>query len=154
MSHPNKLTFTGVLSFVDRPSDKSPHNARGHRIRMTRKTAELALPSLIGMGVNCKEGFDGHDVQRKIGVIEEAVLCDDAIMVAGYLFVHDFESHIASIKACAETGDMGMSYELADAHVHDMNADIWELDRVTFTGAAILYAHKAAYKGTSIQIAK
>jgi hypothetical protein len=49
-------------------------------------------------------------------------------------------------------GLMGMSYELADAHVADMRAPIWTLTNATFTGAAILMREKAAYKGTSFQL--
>jgi len=47
---------------------------------------------------------------------------------------------------------MGMSYELADAHVEDMRASIWKLNRVTFTGAAILLRDKAAYRQTSFRL--
>jgi hypothetical protein len=47
---------------------------------------------------------------------------------------------------------MGMSYELADAHVADMHSRVWTLTRATFTGAAILLKEKAAYKGTSFRV--
>ncbi len=47
---------------------------------------------------------------------------------------------------------MGMSYELADAHVADMRAQVWTLTRATFTGAAILLREKAAYRGTSFRV--
>ena len=47
---------------------------------------------------------------------------------------------------------MGMSYELADAHVADMGATVWTLTRATFTGAAILLREKAAYRGTSFRV--
>jgi len=47
---------------------------------------------------------------------------------------------------------MGMSYELADAHVADMRAPIWTLTRATFTGAAILLREKAAYRSTSFRL--
>jgi hypothetical protein len=47
---------------------------------------------------------------------------------------------------------MGMSYELADAHVADMHASIWTLTRATFTGAAILLRDKAAYRSTSFHL--
>ena len=47
---------------------------------------------------------------------------------------------------------MGMSYELADAHVADMAASIWTLTRATFTGAAILLREKAAYRDTSFRL--
>ena len=45
-----------------------------------------------------------------------------------------------------------MSYELADARVEDMRAEVWKLTRVTFTGAAILLREKAAYLGTSFRM--
>jgi hypothetical protein len=47
---------------------------------------------------------------------------------------------------------MGMSYELADAHVADMRAAVWTLTRATFTGAAILLRAKAAYRATSFRM--
>jgi hypothetical protein len=46
-----------------------------------------------------------------------------------------------------------MSYELADAHVADMRAQVWMLTRATFTGAAILLRDKAAYQETSFHVA-
>lgn len=49
---------------------------------------------------------------------------------------------------------LGMSYELADAHVEDMRAAEWRLTKVTFTGAAILLREKAAYRSTSFRIAR
>jgi hypothetical protein len=48
---------------------------------------------------------------------------------------------------------MGMSYELADAHVADMRSTVWTLTRATFTGAAILLRNKAAYTRTSFRLA-
>ena len=48
---------------------------------------------------------------------------------------------------------MGMSYELADARVEDMRAEVWKLTKVTFTGAAILLRDKAAYRATSFRMA-
>ena len=53
----------------------------------------------------------------------------------------EVERHAARTPA----EQMGMSYELADAHVEDMRASVWRLTRVTFTGAAILLREKAAY---------
>ena len=51
-------------------------------------------------------------------------------------------------------GSMGMSYELADAHVADMQAPLWTLTRATFTGAAILLRDKAAYRATSFRLCR
>ena len=48
--HPNRAGFRGVLTVVDAASDKSPSGARGHRVLLTRRAAEAAMPSLDGDG--------------------------------------------------------------------------------------------------------
>ncbi len=150
--HPNRVPFEGVLTVVDRASDKSPAGARGHRVVLTRAAAEKALPSLLGMAVDYKPGWDGHDARCKIGVLTEANLVGERLVVKGYLYARDFPEVAGAIAAHAPEA-MGMSYELADARVEDMQAAVWRLTRVTFTGAAILLREKAAYRATSFRMA-
>jgi hypothetical protein len=150
--HPNRVPFEGVLTVVNTPSDKAPTGARGHRVMLTREAAEKALPSLLGMAVDYRPGWDGHDARRKIGLLTEANVIGSKLVVKGYLYARDFPEAALAIKAHASES-MGMSYELADARVEDMRADIWKLTRVTFTGAAILLREKAAYRETSFKMA-
>ena len=150
--HPNRVPFEGVLTVVDAASDKAPAGARGHRVMLTRKAAEAALPSLLGMAVDYRPGWDGHDARRKIGLLTEATLVGRRLMVRGYLYARDFPEVGKAMEAHAPEA-MGMSYEIADARVEDMRADVWKLTRVTFTGAAILLREKAAYRGTSFRMA-
>jgi len=148
--HPNRLSFEGVLTLVDVASDKAPSGARGHRVVLTRAAAEAALPSLLGMAIDYKAGWDGHDARQKVGIITAAELQGSRLMVSGYVYARDFPE----IKQHAGIeGSMGMSYELAEAHVADMRASVWKLTRATFTGAAILLRDKAAYLGTSFRLA-
>ena len=70
--HPNRVAFEGVLTVVNAASDKAPAGARGHRVMLTREAAEKALPSLLGMAVDYRPGWDGHDARRKIGLLTEA----------------------------------------------------------------------------------
>ena len=152
--HPNRLPFEGCLTLVDVASDKAPSGARGHRVVLTREAAEVALPSLLGMAVDYKAGWDGHDARQKCGIITAANLEGQRLMVSGFLFARDypeFAREKVGLMAGAD-GDMGMSYELADAHVADMKAPVWKLTRATFTGAAILLRAKAAYRGTSFRV--
>jgi len=150
--HPNRVPFEGVLTVVNVASDKAPAGARGHRVMLTREAAQAALPSLLGMGVDYRPGWDGHDARRKIGVLTEADLIGQRLVVSGYLYGRDFPEAARSIQAQApET--MGMSYELANARVVDLRAEVWKLIRVTFTGAAILLREKAAYRATSFRMA-
>jgi hypothetical protein len=156
--HPNRLPFEGCLTLVDVASDKAPSGARGHRVVLTRAAAEAALPSLLGMAVDYKAGWDGHDARQKCGIITAATLGsqkdgDQRLMVEGYLFARDFPEVGPEIEPRAGSArEMGMSYELADAHVADMRASVWTLTRATFTGAAILLRHKAAYGNTSFRV--
>lgn len=154
--HPNRLPFEGCLTLVDVASDKAPSGARGHRVLLTREAAEEALPSLLGMAVDYKAGWDGHDARQKCGIITSAHLEGGRLLVGGFLFARDFpemEAKVGRVAAGAECA-MGMSYELADAHVADMRAAVWRLTHATFTGAAILLRDKAAYRGTSFRVSR
>ncbi|HUB19647.1 MAG TPA: hypothetical protein VL990_13490 [Acidobacteriaceae bacterium] len=151
-AHPNRAPFTGVLTLVDEPSTRPPSGARGHRVIFTRKAALAALPSLLGMAVDYAPSWDGHDARRKCGIITAADVGGSRLHVAGYLFAKDFPEVERQMRQCPP-GAMGMSWELADAHVEDMRAEIWTLTRATFTGAAILLREKAAYRNTSFELA-
>lgn len=154
--HPNRLPFKGCLTLVDVPSDKAPSGARGHRVLLTKEAAETALPSLLGMAVDYKAGWDGHDARQKCGIITSAHLEGSKLLVSGFLFARDFpemEAKVGGITGGA-VGAMGMSYELTDAHVADMRDVVWRLTRATFTGAAILLREKAAYRATSFHVCR
>ena len=150
--HPNRLPFEGCLTLVDVASDKAPSGSRGHRVVLTREAAEAALPSLLGMAVDYKAGWDGHDARQKCGIITAAHLEGQRLMVSGFLFARDYPEMDGLKAGVSAGGEMGMSYELADAHVADMKAAVWKLTRATFTGAAILLRAKAAYRGTSFRV--
>ena len=149
LGHPNRLPFEGVLTLVDVASDKAPSGSRGHRVVLTRQAAEAALPSLLGMAVGYKTGWDGHDARQKCGIITAAEMDGRRLTVSGFLFARDFPEMEKDLQ---KGSAMGMSYELADAHVADMRAQIWTLTRATFTGAAILLREKAAYRSTSFHV--
>jgi hypothetical protein len=105
------------------------------------------------MAVDYKAGWDGHDARQKCGIITAAEVDGQKLTVSGYLFARDFPEMERQIHREGSGGDlMGMSYELADAHVADMRAQVWTLTRATFTGAAILLREKAAYRSTSFRV--
>jgi len=172
--HPNREGFRGVLTTVDVPSDRPPAGARGHRVLLTRRAAEAAIPSLLGMGLDYAPALDRHDVRRKVGVITRAEIVGRGIEVGGFLYARDFPEIVEEIGrngegACTRSHvirkfaghkragmpvphGLGMSYEIADAQIEDLKAGVWVLNQVTFTGAAILRRDKAAYRGTWIEL--
>jgi hypothetical protein len=164
--HPNRTSFRGALTIVDAASDKSPSGARGHRVLLTRRAAEAAIPSLMGMGLDYSPTLDRHDARRKIGVITRAEIVGRVIEVGGFLYARDFPEIVSQIGRPGRGGaysaavgttrtgraGLGMSYEITDALVEDITASVWVLNKVTFTGAAVLRRDKAAYCSTWIEL--
>ena len=155
--HPNRTEFRGVLTLVDSISDRAPSGARGHRVVLTRKAAEEALPSLLGMALDYSPSLDRHDLQRKVGVITRADIAGRRLEVGGHLFEKDFPEIVEEVRRSqrrellSDPGQLlGMSYEVAHTSIADTRANVWTLTHVTFTGAAILKRQKAAYKDTWI----
>ncbi len=120
------------------------------------------MPSLMGMGLDYSPALDRHDARRKIGVITRAEIVGRLIEVSGFLYARDFPEIVkeigrlrrvgASASERSERQGLGMSYEIADALVEDVKASVWVLNRVTFTGAAVLRRDKAAYCSTWIEL--
>lgn len=194
--HPNRLPFRGVLTLVGIASQRPPSGARGHRVMLTRRGTEAALPSLLGMALDYAPALDTHDARRKIGIITEAEIVplkasaarsevpqglkpevevrvaarlkpypfkarsgsecwhDPAgqIAISGYLYAHDFPDVVDELRA--GSGALGLSYEIANAHVPSPASAIWTVTSFTFTGAAVLRKEKAAYPETWIAISQ
>jgi hypothetical protein len=97
--HPNRAAFRGVLTVVDAASTRAPAGSKGHRVILSRRAAEEALPSLIGMALDFAPSFDGHDQRRKVGVITSAELVGRNLEVGGYLYARDFPDVVEEIQA-------------------------------------------------------
>lgn len=145
--HPNKMPFTGILTRIDQPSDAPPGGSGGNRTLLPGAVAEAALASLLGMAVDFMPGFGGHDRQSKIGLITGAKIVGDAVEIEGFFYRKDFPAECVKIQL--EKDRLGFSFE-ADARIKDANAEIWEIEHCTFTGAAVLYKDLAAYTTTSL----
>lgn len=146
--HPNKMPFTGILTRIDQPSDAPPHGSNGRRVLLPRDVAEKALPSLLGMAVDLKADFAGHNAQNKIGLICEANIEGDAITIGGFIYAADFPDAAARIRAMKD--DLGFSFEMKSVRVADPGADPLVIESCVFTGAAILKKKDAAYQTTSL----
>ncbi len=147
--HPNRKPFKGVLTRVDQPSDAPPGGSGGRRVIIPSDVARQALPSLLGMGVDCDpEGnFDGHDARFKIGLITAADVVGDAVEIEGFFYANDFPDIWEAIQA--EKHALGFSYE-CKVRIRDLDAEFWVAESCVFTGAALLYKAKAAYQTTSL----
>ena len=97
VGHPNRAAFEGVLTIVDIPSQRAPSGAKGHLVVLTKRAAEAALPSLLGMALDYSPSLDRHDVRRKVGVITRAEIVGRNVELGGYLFARDFPEIVEEI---------------------------------------------------------
>ena len=146
--HPNKHPFSGVLTKIDEPSDRPPSGGNERRVVLTRKAAEDALPTLLGMSVDFTDDLGGHDVTKKIGVITRAEVQGNEIQIGGFFYAADFPAEVGRIKAMRSV--LGFSWEIANIYTNDVNADPMLITGCVFTGAAVLRKDKAAYQTTSL----
>jgi hypothetical protein len=102
--HPNRVGFRGVLTVVDVASQRAPSGAKGHSVVLTRRAAEAALPSLLGMALDYAPSFDRHDVRSKVGVITDADIVGRNLEVGGYLFAKDFPEVVKEIAKSRRSG--------------------------------------------------
>ena len=155
--HPNRRAFRGVLTTVNRASDRAPSGARGHRVLLTGEATEAAIPSLLGMALDYAPELDRHDARRKVGIITRAEVAaaatgrGEVLEVSGYLFAKDFPEIVDEI-AQRGASELGMSYEIADVSVADVDSPVWAVTACTFTGAAVLKRNKAAYGETWVRL--
>lgn len=145
-NHPNRMPFSGVLTFVNQPSDLPPGGSGGKRTYLPKDVAEKALESLLGMAVDFSDDLSAHDVTQKIGVITGAEIVGDEVRIEGFFYAADFPQECARIQA--EKEDLGFSYEVR-AQTRAMG-DLLQIVSCVFTGAAVLYKDKAAYQSTSL----
>lgn len=145
--HPNRMPFSGVVTFVDRPSDLPVGGSGGKLTYLPKEVAQRILPSLLGMAIDYTEDFSSHDPTRKLGVITGADIVGDEVQIEGYFYALDFPQECARIKAEKEA--LGFSYEI-QAQTRDMGGNLLQIVGGMFTGAALLYKDKAAYQSTSL----
>jgi hypothetical protein len=147
--HINRVPFKGVLCFLDVPSDKSPTGARGHKVLLTTMAAQESLHTLLGMPLSVSECFSKHADKRKCGVITRVYINGNELRIEGHIFGEDYPEVIEVFKSDAV---LGLSYEQKATRIDDMFAATWVITRTTFMGAGLMYADKAAYKSTSIEL--
>jgi hypothetical protein len=105
VGHPNRAAFAGVLTMVDVPSQRAPSGSKGHLVVLTRKAAEGALSTLLGMGLDYSPALDRHDVRCKVGVITRAEIVGRNLELGGYLFARDFPEIVEEIAKSRPRSD-------------------------------------------------
>jgi len=81
----------------------------------------------------------------------DAAVAGTQLEVSGYLYGRDFPEVVRELRKGGRQL-LGMSYEIADVQVADMEAPVWQIEEFTFTGAALLRREKAAYGQTWIEL--
>ena len=146
--HPNKAPFSGIMTRIGVASDRPPGGSDGKRVILTAEAVDRAIPSLLGMGVDYTPSFDGHDPQKKIGIVTGAKAKGNALHVEGFFYASDFPEVVDQIQANKRS--LGWSYEILAVRIEDLQANPLVITEFVFTGAAVLRKDAAAYSTTTI----
>jgi len=125
---------------VNAASDKAPAGARGHRVMLTREAAEAALRRCWnGRGLPAGLGWARRAAQDWPG---DGGHIGGAAASGARLHLRARLSEVAKAIQAHAPQAMGMSYELADARVEDLRAEVWKLTRVTSPGRRFCCARR------------
>ena len=156
--NPDFMKFDAVVGYVDTPTDATPGGGiDGYQLVISSEGMDVQ--SLIGSGVNVawydgwfgspSNSLKGHDARFKVGVIDDAYVTGNEIHASGHLWKYDFPDVCDTIECAKES--LGCSVEAYfDGFRKDDEAKILTGFGARFTGVAILYKNKAAFKSTKV----
>jgi len=96
--HPTGCRSRGIDGGECGQRQGSGRGARTPRYADPRGGGEGAALA-IGMAVDYRPGWDGHDARRKIGLLTEADIAGQRLVVRGYLYARDFPEVAGAIHA-------------------------------------------------------
>lgn len=149
----DSMNFSGVIGYVDTPSDMPPHSDfPGYRAVLSSENVDV--DSLVGSGVNVlwsgdEDNLTDHSVRFKVGVIDKAWLEGKEIHANGHLWKTDFPDVCTTISLAKDS--LGFSAEAIGYGIaKDDEKKVLKMENVHFTGVSILYRDRAAFQKTSI----
>ena len=154
--NPDLLKFSAVVGYLNTPTDGTPCGGKsGYKVVLSDN---VDIESLVGSGVNCTwadgwfsdggSNLKGHNPHFKIGVIDKAWLQGNEICVEGHLWKYDFPELCDTIECAKESLGCSVEFYYSDL-ASDSDNKIMKCSGINFTGLAILYKSKAAFKKTS-----
>ena len=155
--NPDFMKFDAVVGYVNTPTDATPGGGiDGYQLVISSEGMDVQ--SLVGSGVNVawydgwfedsSKNLKGHDARFKVGVIDDAYVAGNEIHASGHLWKYDFPDVCDTIECAKES--LGCSVEAYfDGFRKDEDKILMGLG-ARFTGVAILYKNKAAFKSTKV----
>lgn len=156
--NPDFMKFDAVVGYIDTPTDATPcGGVEGYQLVISSEGMDVQ--SLIGSGVNvawsdgwfydAEDTLKSHNPRFKVGVIDSAQVVGNQIMASGHLWKADFPDVCDTIECAKES--LGCSVEAYfDGYKKNSEAKTITGFGAHFTGVAILYKNKAAFKSTKI----
>jgi len=138
----NRIAWHGTLLRVGIASDQPPQGSESHRILISKELAQRKCKDLLQMPINCAFNLAQHQKPAILGIIRQASVEGDALVVSGWLWSKNRPDLVELVKR--HQGQLGMSFEASDTQPEDESAAVWRLKDMEFTGASVLYTQRAA----------
>lgn len=155
--NPDILKFSACVGYLDTPSDATPCGGqRGYQLILSSSDADVQ--SLVGQGVNVtwheswfsnpNYSLKGHNPRFKVGVIDAAEMKGNEIWVDGHIWRHDFPDVCDTLESAKDS--LGCSVEVNYNGIKRDDANkLMTISGCRFSGIAVLFKNKAAFKSTS-----
>ena len=155
--NPDVLKFSALVGYLDTPSDATPCGGqRGYQLILS--SADADVQSLVGTGVNVtwhdswfsdpNRSLKGHNVRFKVGVIDAAELRGNEIWVDGHIWRHDFPDVCDTLESAKDSLGCSVEVNYNGLKRDDANKQM-TISGCRFSGIAVLFKNKAAFKSTS-----
>lgn len=158
--HVNKMSWQGIVAFVDKPTNGAPGGAYGYKAIFGKAEMEAKYKTLEGMGVNCdwpdgywsspEDALADHDKRFKIGYISEVWLEDDKVMAKGFIWKKDFYDVTTMLINGKDALGFSVEASIYDYEIQEGNEELIYIKDFVFTGVAVLWKTKAAFNDTQL----
>jgi hypothetical protein len=161
IGHRNLVPWEGVGLLLDVPTDTPMQfinydtqetDAHSQKLIFKRSAVEVALPTILGMGVCIEaQNFNGHAPRSKVGLVTEAWIEGNELRLRGFLYGLDFPDVVDKLATLRNT--LGMCPAFRDL-VAEPTADPETLviTALAFTGVAILARRTAHFGATTVRL--
>lgn len=155
-SHPNKLTWEGIVTLIDTPSDGVPGGGEGLFV-LTMDSVQASYQTLVNMPLNCVWSDDwysnpayaltGHDGRFNIGCVTESWIDGNKVMAKGVIWKETYADVCYMLTNAKDALGFSIEADIDAEHRDDGN---YYSKEIVFTAVAILWKESAAWSDTQL----
>lgn len=147
----NRMLFNGILARIDEASEGIPAVGTGQPLFLPLATAEKIVSQVNASGslpIDADPSLSKHNDQGIVGVITNALIKGQNLVVTGHLFPFNVPNMVRLLKDSSNKLGMSMNALVSGKTEVKAGREVFILEDVDLQGANVLFANKATYQQT------